>query len=77
VAHAARRHPRSLEPNTRKWSGDHAASEVTDTPGVLLASRRLAGGGAAITDLAPTALRFLDVAVPAEMTGRALLEEAQ
>jgi predicted AlkP superfamily phosphohydrolase/phosphomutase len=70
--------PKELfEPNTRKWSGDHAASEVTDTPGVLLASRRLAAGGAAITDLAPTALRFLGVAVPAEMTGRALLEEAQ
>jgi predicted AlkP superfamily phosphohydrolase/phosphomutase len=67
--------PRALfEPNTRKWSGDHAASDVTDTPGVILASRRLRVADPAIVDLAPTALAFLGVPVPAEMTGRPLLE---
>jgi len=65
-----------LEPNLKKWSGDHAASDVADTPGVLFASRRLASGDPAILDLAPTALAFLGVPVPADMEGHALLEAA-
>jgi len=63
-----------LEPNDKKWSGDHAASDVADTPGIILASRRLRGSDAAIVDLAPTALRALGVPVPAEMEGHSLLE---
>jgi predicted AlkP superfamily phosphohydrolase/phosphomutase len=67
--------PKELfEPNLRKWSGDHAASDAADTPGVILASRRLAPGDPAITDLAPTALAYLGVPVPAEMEGHRLLE---
>ncbi|HYR96871.1 MAG TPA: alkaline phosphatase family protein [Candidatus Binatus sp.] len=67
--------PKALfEPNLRKWSGDHAASDVADTPGVILSSRRLRDGDPAIVDLAPTALSFFDVPVPPEMQGRALLE---
>jgi predicted AlkP superfamily phosphohydrolase/phosphomutase len=70
--------PRALfEPNTRKWSGDHSASDVADTPGVILASRRLQTGEPSIVDLAPTALAFLGVPVPPEMTGRPLLEVVQ
>src|SRR5206468_2146974 len=46
-----------LEPNDKKWSGDHAASDVADTPGIILSNRALrAGVDAAIVDLAPTAL---------------------
>jgi predicted AlkP superfamily phosphohydrolase/phosphomutase len=67
--------PKELfEPNLRKWSGDHAASDAADTPGVILASRRLAPGDPAITDLAPTALDYLGVPVPPEMEGHRLLE---
>jgi predicted AlkP superfamily phosphohydrolase/phosphomutase len=67
--------PKDLfEPNLRKWSGDHSASDVTDTSGVLFANRPLAVSDPAITDLAPTALRFFGVAVPPELQGRALLE---
>ncbi len=67
--------PRELfEPNMKKWSGDHAASDVADTPGVILASRRLAAGDPAILDLAPTALAFFGVPVPPDMQGHALLE---
>ena len=66
--------PRGLfEPNTRKWSGDHAASDVVDTPGIILATARLARQDPAIVDLAPTALQFFGVAVPPEMEGHALL----
>ena len=64
-----------LEPNDKKWSGDHAASDVADTPGIILSNRALrAGVDAAIVDLAPTALAYFGVAVPPEMEGHALLE---
>jgi predicted AlkP superfamily phosphohydrolase/phosphomutase len=63
-----------FEPNTRKWSGDHAASDVADTPGIIFASRKLRPGDPQILDIAPTALAFLGVPVPPEMTGKPLLE---
>jgi predicted AlkP superfamily phosphohydrolase/phosphomutase len=67
--------PKDLfETNYRKWSGDHAASDVADTAGVILSSSRLGADDPAIVDLAPTALAFFGVPVPAEMQGRRLLE---
>ena len=67
--------PKALfEPNTRKWSGDHACSDVVDTPGIILSTSKLAAGDPSIVDLAPTALRFLGVPVPPDMSGRVILE---
>jgi predicted AlkP superfamily phosphohydrolase/phosphomutase len=67
--------PKDLfEPNTRKWSGDHAASDVADTPGIIVSSRRLVAGDPTIVDLAPTALAAFGVPAPSEMQGHALLE---
>ncbi len=63
-----------FEPNLRKWSGDHAASDVADTPGVILATRRLVPGEPAIVDLAPTALDYFGVPLSSEMLGHSLLE---
>jgi predicted AlkP superfamily phosphohydrolase/phosphomutase len=63
-----------FEPNLRKWSGDHAASDVADTPGVIVSSRHLAAGDPAIVDLAPTALIYFGVPLSPEMQGHALLE---
>jgi predicted AlkP superfamily phosphohydrolase/phosphomutase len=63
-----------FETNMRKWSGDHAASDVADTPGVILANRPLAAGDPAIVDLAPTALAFFGAPVPPDMQGHSLLE---
>ena len=69
--------PKALfEPNTRKWSGDHACSDVVDTPGIIVSSSKLSSAEPSIVDLAPTALRFLGVPVPPDMTGRILLEAA-
>ncbi|HYV57332.1 MAG TPA: alkaline phosphatase family protein, partial [Candidatus Nitrosopolaris sp.] len=64
-----------FEPNMKKWSGDHAASDVADTPGILVASRRLAPGDANILDLAPTALAYFGLPVGSDMHGRPLLGE--
>lgn len=65
--------PRDLfEPNTDKWSGDHGASDVKSSPGILFASRPLAPN-AAILDLGVTALTFFDVPVPPDFQGKSLL----
>jgi predicted AlkP superfamily phosphohydrolase/phosphomutase len=59
--------------NTKKWSGDHAASDVADTDGILIANVPLAGEHPAIVDLAPTALGFFGKPVPAHYVGKSVL----
>jgi predicted AlkP superfamily phosphohydrolase/phosphomutase len=58
--------------NDKKWSGDHAASDVADTPGILIANRPLGRTAANIADLAPTACAFFSKSVPAEYTGKSV-----
>ncbi|HKP55608.1 MAG TPA: alkaline phosphatase family protein [Polyangiales bacterium] len=59
--------------NDKKWSGDHAASDVEDTPGILIANRPLAQASASIADIAPTATAFFGKPVPSHYAGRPLL----
>jgi predicted AlkP superfamily phosphohydrolase/phosphomutase len=59
--------------NTQKWSGDHAASDVRETPGILVSNRAVARDDPAILDLAPTATRFFGRTPPAHYTGRSFL----
>jgi predicted AlkP superfamily phosphohydrolase/phosphomutase len=59
--------------NDKKWSGDHAASDVADTPGILIANRALGRSDANIVDLAPTACAFFGKPVPKEYAGQPLL----
>jgi predicted AlkP superfamily phosphohydrolase/phosphomutase len=59
--------------NPKKWSGDHAASDVAETPGILVANRPIVRDDPGIVDLAPTALRFFGKAPPAHYTGRSVL----
>lgn len=59
--------------NDKKWSGDHAASDVADTPGILIANRPLSRAEANIVDLAPTACAFFTRPVPKEYAGQPLL----
>jgi len=61
--------------NTKKWSGDHAASDVKSTDGILISSRPLARKDAAIIDFAPTALSFFGVALPPYYAGKPLFAE--
>jgi predicted AlkP superfamily phosphohydrolase/phosphomutase len=60
--------------NDKKWSGDHAASDVADTPGILIANRPLSRTEANIVDLAPTACGFFGRAVPKEFVGKSVLQ---
>lgn len=59
--------------NTKKWSGDHAASDVEDTHGILIATRPIARENPAIVDLAPTALTYFGQIAPAHYAGKTLL----
>jgi predicted AlkP superfamily phosphohydrolase/phosphomutase len=59
--------------NDKKWSGDHAASDVTETSGILIANRPLPRADASIVDLAPTAHAFFGKSVPSQYAGKPLL----
>jgi predicted AlkP superfamily phosphohydrolase/phosphomutase len=66
--------PRELfADNSKKWSGDHAASDVKHTDGILISSRPIARDDVAIVDLAPTALAFFGQAIPSQYTGKSVL----
>lgn len=60
-------------PNTKKWSGDHSASDVTETSGILVTSVRPTRDDPAIVDFAPTLLGHFGVAVPRGLAGRRFL----
>jgi predicted AlkP superfamily phosphohydrolase/phosphomutase len=59
--------------NNKKWSGDHAASDVRQTPGILIGNRPIARTDPAIVDLAPTAVAFFEQDLPAHYAGKPLL----
>ena len=58
--------------NTRKWSGDHAASDVADTPGVILVNRRVDLRTPGIMDIAPTVLQRYGIPASPDMDGHGL-----
>ncbi len=55
--------------NDRKWSGDHAASDVRDTEGVLISNRPLRAP-VAIVDMAPTVFDYFGRETPPVFEGR-------
>ncbi|TAM81904.1 MAG: nucleotide pyrophosphatase [Acidobacteria bacterium] len=58
--------------NTRKWSGDHCASDPSDTPGILFCNRVLESAKPGILDIAPTVLKILGAASPGPLDGKPL-----
>ena len=65
-----------FEDNLKKWSGEHAASVMSETKGIFLSNRPIREQEVHIMDLAPTALHLLGVPVPAQYEGRALTIES-
>jgi predicted AlkP superfamily phosphohydrolase/phosphomutase len=63
--------------NTKKWSGDHAASDVAETPGILISNKPIRKANPHIADIAPTAHAFFGKAIPAHYAGASLLNAAQ
>ncbi len=55
--------------NDKKWSGDHAASDVSETPGIIISNRALRSEHPEIIDFAPTMAHFFDQPIPASYEG--------
>jgi len=60
-------------PNSKKWSGDHAASDTQDTPGIIICNTSMIKKKPNIIDMAPTSLAYFGIEQPTEMTGEAIL----
>jgi hypothetical protein len=61
--------------NSKKWSGDHAASDVKSTDGIVIANRPIARNQPAIVDFAPTAAAFFAQPLPSHYAGKPLFAE--
>ncbi len=59
-----------LVANLKKWSGDHCASDESDTQGILLLNRRVTSGKYQIIDVAPTVLKLFSVPIPSDIDGK-------
>jgi predicted AlkP superfamily phosphohydrolase/phosphomutase len=59
--------------NDKKWSGDHAASDVADTSGILISNRSIARESPSIVDFAPTAHAYFGQPALAQYTGKSVL----
>jgi predicted AlkP superfamily phosphohydrolase/phosphomutase len=63
--------------NMKKWSGDHCASDPSDTGGIFFSNRPLQSNAGeppaspSILDIAPTVLKLLSVDPPSKLDGRA------
>jgi predicted AlkP superfamily phosphohydrolase/phosphomutase len=60
--------------NDKKWSGDHAASDVADTDGILISNRPIAVEQPGIVDMAPTAVAHFGRERAKEHVGKAVLK---
>ena len=61
-----------LVANMKKWSGDHSASDFSDTSGVFICNRPIKEDHPDILDIAPTLYRLFGVEIPSEVDGRPL-----
>lgn len=64
-----------FEPNTDKWSGEHASSDVALTSGVFFSNRSIGDRDPRIVDLGVTALKYIGAQIPQDFEGRNLLGE--
>ncbi|NWG13427.1 MAG: alkaline phosphatase family protein [Acidobacteria bacterium] len=59
--------------NLKKWSGDHCASDSSDTQGILLSNRKIVGHGHSIMDIAPTVIHLFGMPIPPDIDGKPIL----
>jgi predicted AlkP superfamily phosphohydrolase/phosphomutase len=64
--------PRLIEPNMKKWSGDHGSYDYASTAGVLVTNRRVGAVTPRIIDISPTVLRYFGLTIPADLDGKPL-----
>lgn len=68
--------PNLFSNNMNKWSGDHSASAMEETSGILFANRPIDKDEPAIIDFAPTVLGFFGVGKFPAMEGSSLFDHA-
>ena len=61
--------PRLIEPNMKKWSGDHGSYDYAITAGVLISNTKLNTSSPRIIDIAPTVLKYFGLAIPQDVDG--------
>ncbi len=64
--------PQLIEPNLKKWSGDHGSFDYQTTAGVLISSVKPSSGTTRIIDIAPTVLKFFGLNIPKDIDGTPL-----
>jgi predicted AlkP superfamily phosphohydrolase/phosphomutase len=64
--------PQLIEPNMKKWSGDHGSYDYQITAGILISNTKPSTATPRIIDIAPTVLKFFGLAVPGDLDGKAL-----
>lgn len=60
--------------NMKKWSGDHCASDPSDTQGIFFSNRKFSAPPS-ILDISPTVLKIMGVAPPEKSDGQALIAQ--
>ncbi|MFB3922320.1 MAG: alkaline phosphatase family protein [Terriglobia bacterium] len=58
--------------NMKKWSGDHCASDPSDTQGIFLSNKVVSTANPSIFDVAPTVVKILGVPPPGKLDGQPL-----
>jgi predicted AlkP superfamily phosphohydrolase/phosphomutase len=58
--------------NLKKWSGDHCASDYTNTSGFFVSNRKLTTPDPNIVDIAPTLYQVFGVEIPEAVDGKPL-----
>ncbi len=64
--------PGIIQPNRRKWSGDHCSSDPSDTPGIFLSNRVVLSSRPSLLDIAPSVLSLFHINPPGTLDGHAL-----
>jgi predicted AlkP superfamily phosphohydrolase/phosphomutase len=64
--------PEVIEPNMKKWSGDHGSFDYKTTEGILITNRRTTSDATRIIDIAPTVLKYFGLSIPADLDGKPL-----
>jgi len=61
-----------IENNNKKWSGDHCATASEISHGVFFCNRKIPNPAPHIMDIAPSVLKLLEAAIPADYDGKPL-----
>ena len=56
--------------NMKKWSGDHCASDPSDTQGIFVSNRVISSPAPSILDIAPTVLSLLEIQPISQLDGK-------